>query len=467
MSSENHNQNILKFDFAEKLEILKNIRNQLKNKRFILDESVDKFGFDKLTLLHTVKNEDEVKGYPFSASKVVSKVLRGLKLALKIVPIELKYDKEEHPTSLEFIALKEFTESLVNKNITPHITYYLGSQKITNKSRAVKFLNLKRLEVEEKIRKQSRMLISEFVPGGSLDKWISDVYDNEKSISDSEWKNIVFQIIYTMSVIQHKYRFMHNDFHYGNILIDDSIKPGGYFVYQITRDNTTTEYYLKNTGIIPKLWDCEFCMCYSDKIPNFFPNRFIIGSRKYDTVKHQTEESNSSDTTMFDSNVPYNYNEVYDLHYFLTSLLDLYISKELFDWILDLYPEELIPREETEDTDSDDSEYSEYSSSDEISKEESDKSSDSESSDSESSDKSSDESSDNESSDSESSDSESSVDSYFDPYLAEGRIRNGVEKEFKNLPTPFKLLESPFFENLKNKPDDFKENESIYFKYSF
>ena len=85
-------------------------------------------------------------------------------------------------------------------------------------------LNLKRLEVENVIRTHSNVVISEFVEGKSLDNWIHDTYENDNKISDIQWKIIVFQLIYTIYVMQVYFKLMHNDFHYGNILIDNTIK---------------------------------------------------------------------------------------------------------------------------------------------------------------------------------------------------------------------------------------------------
>jgi serine/threonine protein kinase len=234
----------------EKQKLLRDIRHEIKKKRLLLDEGRERFGMDDMSQLMKVKNTSEVKGYPFKVGKTNS-CLEDTKIALKIVPIETKYEKHEHPCQLENIFLRELTENIVNNNISPHVTYYLGTQKVSNKSRALKQLNLKRLEVEEKIRSHSNMLISEFVEGGSLDNWVFNTYEDDEEITDEQWKSIVFQLIYTIAVIQHYYRMMHNDFHYGNILIDNTLTPGGYFVYEIQNKR----FYLPNTGIIPKIWD--------------------------------------------------------------------------------------------------------------------------------------------------------------------------------------------------------------------
>jgi hypothetical protein len=437
----------------KKIKYLQTIRHEIKKRRIFFDETRERFGLDELSQLVKVKNTSEIKGYPFKGCKgSYNKVTRGIKFGLKVMPIETKYDKSEHPCYLETIILKHLTDNIVNKGISPHLVYYLGTQKVSNKSKSLKMLNLKRLEVDGSIRTHSNMLISEYVDGGSLDNWIYNTYENDKEIKDEQWKNIVFQLIYTIAIIQKYYKMMHNDFHYGNILIDTSIKPGGYLVYNIDKKT----YYIKNTGIIPRLWDFEFSMVYSDKIHDAYPNKFILGPYEYDRKLHKTiitdkEIDNLSDR---DLNVPFNYSEVYDVHYFLTSLLDLYISQELFDWIIELYPREVIP-------DDNDSTSTSKSSS---------------STDSFMSSKSSVDSSANGSAngsvngsvdgsvDEESSRLYKSTDD--NKYLLEGRLMNGAEDVFE-LPTPLELLKNKFFDVFTIKPDDFDEKTAIYFNAGF
>ncbi len=435
----------------EKNKYLNDIRHEIKKKRLIFDESKDKFGLDEFTQLTKVKNTSEIKGYPFRGKKMK---IKNTQFGIKIVPIETKYEKHEHPCNLENLILKELTDKLVNTNISPHITYYLGTQKISNKSKALKMLNLKRLEVEDKIRTHSNMLISEYVEGGSIDNWVFDVYENDKEISDNQWKSIVFQLIYTIYIIQHYYKMMHNDFHYGNILIDNSIKASGYLVYDID----DKRFYIKNTGIIPKLWDFEFSMVYSNNIKDCYANKFIIGSYEYDKKLHKTiiddndNDSNSSLKTE-DLNVPFNYNEMYDVHYFLTSLLDLYISQELFDWVIGLYPRELIPDEET--SSSENSYTSSETTSTSNKKSLIGKLS-----------KLSVNSSTTEST------TESNMENIMESnnssiletkYLSNGRLINGIESMFK-LPKPLDLIRNNFFNELTIKPQDFNEKDAIYFK---
>lgn len=455
--SEKVSMNKIVHEFDKKIKCLQDIRHEIKKKRVLFDENKERFGLDELSQLTKVKNTSEVKGYPFRGSrKDYLKITKGINIGLKIVPIETKYDKREHPCNLENLVLKHLTEHIVNKNISPHIAYYLGTQKVTNKSKALKMLNLKRLEVEEKIRTHSNMLISEFVEGGSLDNWIYEIYEEDNEITDEQWKSIVFQLLYTIAIIQRYYRMMHNDFHYGNILIDDSIKPGGYLVYDINGKR----YYIKNTGVIPKLWDFEFCMVYSDKIPDCYPNKFILGPYQYDKKNHKTIVDPSvldEPEEPEDINVPFNYNEFYDVHYFLTSLLDLYISQELYDWIIQLYPRELIPDEE--------SSSSSTNISSETTTSETETTSDIDTTTSEIDTTTSETETETETDTNKSSDntSHSSLESI---YVAEGRLVNGVEEKFK-LPSPIDLLNETFFESFTKRPADFDENDALYFKAGF
>lgn len=460
--SEKVSMNKIVHEFDKKIKCLQDIRHEIKKKRVLFDENKERFGLDELSQLTKVKNTSEVKGYPFRGSrKDYLKITKGINIGLKIVPIETKYDKREHPCNLENLVLKHLTEHIVNKNISPHIAYYLGTQKVTNKSKALKMLNLKRLEVEEKIRTHSNMLISEFVEGGSLDNWIYEIYEEDNEITDEQWKSIVFQLLYTIAIIQRYYRMMHNDFHYGNILIDDSIKPGGYLVYDINGKR----YYIKNTGVIPKLWDFEFCMVYSDKIPDCYPNKFILGPYQYDKKNHKTIVDPSvldEPEEPEDINVPFNYNEFYDVHYFLTSLLDLYISQELYDWIIQLYPRELIPDEESSSSSTN---ISSETTTSETTTSETETTSDIDTTTSEIDTTTSETETETETDTNKSSDntSHSSLESI---YVAEGRLVNGVEEKFK-LPSPIDLLNETFFESFTKRPADFDENDALYFKAGF
>ena len=231
---------------------------------------------------------------------------------------------------------------------------------------------------------------------------------------------------------------MHNDFHFGNILIDTSIKEGGSFKYVINNTN----FYIPNYGFIPKLWDFEYTMVYSNNLA-CHPNKFVLGPLQYDSKNHKTiEDLDLLDLGTNDDplNVPLQYNEVYDLHYFLTSLLELYdFPNSIKIWIRGLYPEVLIPE-------FDESCYSRKSSGSFQSNNESERSS-SESTRS------------SRSYDTETSQGSSSYDVEETDYLYKGRIKNGKEAEFPNLPTPATLLNDDFFSEFRTNNSDYIVSE--------
>jgi hypothetical protein len=407
----------MKPSYLEKLKNLRQLRQDIKKKRILLDESVENFGLREMTQLAEVKNKDEIKGYPFLG---VDK--RDNRFSFKIVPIEKKYNKHKHPSFLECIFLKELTDAVIHKNISPHIVYYLGYQKVSNKSKALKFLNLRQFEIEGAIHSSSNMLIADYIESGSLNNWIYDMYENKQTIDNTQWKIIAFQLIYTLAVLQKHYKMMHNDCHYGNILIDTSVQSGGYFVYKINKK----KYYIPNTGIIPKFWDFEFTESYNDKIESAYTNQYILS------------DSNSNSTESSDEhNVPYKYNDVYDLHYLLTSLLDLYISEDLFDWILNMYPDELIPEEPVSSDTTTSCTESKKPESDNVS-----------------------------SLLDKLTLTSSSSGEYQRQYLKDGRIINGIEEYF-DLPNPMDLVENEFFSQFLEKPDDYSEHNSSVFDSGF
>ena len=426
----------MKLSYLEKLKNLRDLRQSIKKRKVLLDESLENFGLQEIKQLAEVKNEDQIKGYPFLA---VDKKTNN-KFSLKIVPIEKKYNKAKHPSLLECIFLKELTDNVIHKHITPHVVYYLGYQKVSNHSKALKFLNLRQYEIEGAIHTHSNMLIADYIEGGSLDNWIYDVYENKEKIDDTQWKIIAFQLIYTLAIFQKRYKMMHNDCHYGNILMDTSIKPGGYFVYKINNK----KYYLPNTGVIPKFWDFEFTMAYNDKIETAYHNQYVVS------------EGQNTDTESSEENVPHTYNEVYDLHYLLTSLLDLYISEELFNWILKLYPEELIPEDPSEHSDS-------YTASTTTNTANTSKSM---TITTEETTEETDEKNTGESINSMMNKLSVSTETFHRDYLKDHRIINGMERYFK-LPNPMELLKDDLFSSFLTKPDDYSEHNSFVFESGF
>ena len=195
-------------DFKTRVDSLKTIRNDIKQNRLILDDSRSKFGLDKLKPLIRVEKISQVRGCPHHAVK------DDLHFSVKAVPTRSDFPSENHPNMIEYIFLKEFNDNLVFKGISPHITGYLGAKRVKTDCRGLKHLTFKALEMERVIKSKILLIISEYIDGGSLDE-----YNDTNSLSVREWKMLIFQVIYTLYALQKRYKFMHNDLHFGNILV--------------------------------------------------------------------------------------------------------------------------------------------------------------------------------------------------------------------------------------------------------
>jgi len=307
-----------------RLELLADMQRKILSQDMTFDPEKANFGFKRMEQLFPVV-QDEIKGYPCVA---YDKFSDPIKFGIKVIPLELKYENSTHPCRIEIALLKEFTE-LVTSYVTPHITFFFKEMSVSNKKKALTRFPLKSLRKE--IFKNSNVLVAEYVPGGSIEEWIQE----QPNITEKQWKFIIFSVAWTLLVLQDSYKFLHNDFHYGNILVDTSIDPTDKSIYQYelnkNDESEPTVFNVQNVGLLPKLWDFEFASTYTDDPRTRFKNDFF----------KETEES-----------IPNDFNPYYDLHCFLTSLLELDIPDRLRDFILSWYPEEVLPPMWESDTES-------------------------------------------------------------------------------------------------------------------
>lgn len=166
-------------------------------------------------------------------------------------------------------------------------------------------------------------LISEWASSGDLLDFIRVNYKNMKII---HWKVILFQIIFTLAIIQNKYpSFRHNDLKANNILLSKHKNRDrkllinyhfGDYIYQIP-----------NTGLQVKLWDFDFAsikgMVDNDKVNDEWTDRLNIKNKQ---------------------------NQYYDLHFFFSTLKkkaffkDFYSSwvpEEVHDFVDRIIPEKI------------------------------------------------------------------------------------------------------------------------------
>ena len=159
-------------------------------------------------------------------------------------------------------------------------------------------------------------------------EWINDSIDIDTmsevipklsvtdDVKDDIWRNLVFQVVYSLYILQKKYKFMHNDFHTNNMLIDE-IPVGGYIKYSFN-DN---DYYLPNIGYLVKITDFE-----------------------WSTIEETNHRNGYYEDPIFEG-----FSDSNDLYLFIACLLDLEISKELRDMIMSIYPAEVFNCEENEE----------------------------------------------------------------------------------------------------------------------
>lgn len=281
------------------------------NKKLITwDPQKPKLGMMYIKRLFKDVDYDEVKGYPcigyFDPHDPV-------KIAVKINPLETRYDFTNGPGRMETKIMRELNNVLIKK-YTPHVTMYLHDMDAPNNVSTLTKFPIKRFH--KYIYPSSNVLFTEFVSGGSLESHLK-----RKDMSMLQWKTLIFGVIWTLHVLQSEYKLMHNDCHFGNILVDIyKYNSNDVFEYRLGKKDL---FVLPCTGILPKLWDFEFSKCFSRTDLAF--NQFGRTAKRFNAVS--------------------------DVHYFLTTLLELdNLPSEIRIYIMSLYPSDLIKTDNDEDT---------------------------------------------------------------------------------------------------------------------
>lgn len=261
-------------------------------------------GLSKGKLLKNNTDEDEVKGFPYLCyCEIKSSTVPVL---VKVCPRDL--DDENDNAFVEIMYLILLNDLVLNSGLSPCIpTLYHYFTEVPNESKCLSHVPFKKIKKKNQIKDTSNIFFCEYFNDKDIDSWVEKNYND---ITESHWKSIIFQVIYTLAILQDKFHFMHNDLHPGNVLIA-SVVPDTYLTFKLF----DKVYYVENTGYIPKLWDFEFSNMFKEEYEEYQNIvEFEIG-----------------------------YNPSYDPHVFLKGLLqieDLPINTKLF--IEGLYPQELL-----------------------------------------------------------------------------------------------------------------------------
>ena len=136
------------------------------------------------------------------------------------------------------------------------------------------------------------------------------------------WKVILFQIIFTLAVIQKKYPgFRHNDLKANNILVQITQKPKEEQFFQYKFENK--EFHIPDLGLQTRLWDFDF-----SSIPKMIENQKVNASWT-DKINVKAEP-----------------NRYYDVHYFFCTLLGFFPKlEEICPYELKIFMSKVLPEQ--------------------------------------------------------------------------------------------------------------------------
>ena len=262
----------------------------------------------------------------------------GYEYAIKIVSFSKKGDyglpdNITRPENAELKMLKILSELVILQQ-TPHLilpiaTFYSRIESFTGSNIKKSIINTKKYEqfmekyMSGNFHKYCSILISEWADGGDL---LDFFRMNYKKLRLEHWRNIFFQILAGLAIIQDKYpNFRHNDLKANNILVQHIDQNKNEFRYNINNKI----YSIPNIGIQIKIWDFDFAC-----IPNEVENAKV--NAKWTTKINVTEEKN----------------RYYDIHYFFCTLIkkgffpeilkEPEIDKSVKDFVLRVVPIKLL-----------------------------------------------------------------------------------------------------------------------------
>lgn len=265
-----------------------------------IDINQKNFNFKNKPIMLIEKiNQIEIKGIPY-----LCLTNKNIPILTKIFPCEKNKILDNSFIEISYLYL--FNKEILYKNILPNIPFiYDNYCKIPNNSKCFSHIDFKKLNKISEIENYSNVLFCEYFKEQDIDCW----FENNK-IDEKDIKSIIFQVCFTLAVLQDKYKFMHNDLHPGNVLIDN-INNNEKIQYSFY-DNI---YYINETKFIAKLWDFEFS--------NIHDKKYKIYSNPI-TFKIE-------------------YNQAYDIHKFLKGLLQIETLNDNIKYFIDsLYPKELL-----------------------------------------------------------------------------------------------------------------------------
>ncbi len=205
---------------------------------------------------------------------------------------------------------------LSNKNVAPHFSLYYSSEEALKNGVAL-FKHVPGVYNTFNIRNSVLVYFSEFIEDSqTLKKFLNKIFITETEENANKIaKQLIFQGLYTLYVLNKKIKLCHNDSHSENFFVKQ-IKPTD-LIYNIFGK----KIILKNCSYILKLTDFEFCS--GSGLKNVFKNENIINEYADEQSQLMSIEENN----------------FYDPHFFLTSIYESDFDDSITNFVEDIYKE--------------------------------------------------------------------------------------------------------------------------------
>ena len=206
--------------------------------------------YGDINLLNFFKDKQKIGsigkyGDVYKLSVPISNI--NIDISIKIVPLsyqsKVNIYNTKYPIWREIKAL-ELVSNLIKKRICPNVPL-LYDFYICN------YCNYENPEIDNQKNKTCVLILNE-LSDTDLRRWI--LLKSKQTLNVNYivnmWYNLFFQIFSGLYSIFKYYQLIHNDLHWGNILVSNH-KKGGYWIYEINK----IKFYIPNLGFIMKLWD--------------------------------------------------------------------------------------------------------------------------------------------------------------------------------------------------------------------
>lgn len=246
--------------------------------------------------------------------------------AFKIIPFSSKDSADPHNLlRSEHVeaTISNAMNSLITNHVTPCLKTYIASvthtgiPKLTaNDTHVSSFIQSRK----DKLLNYSIVIVTEWVDGVDLCQYLSTAVIN---FGSNEWRNMLFQLVYTLAAIQKFYAgFKHNDLSCNNILVKTSTHEDAMrSVYTIDHKNF---YLLPNAGFQTILTDFDFAIMPKHGVYN------LKLDREWCKLYNITDERN----------------DYYDLHYMFNDMIVILQEMQVYKYLpvdVRLFIEDVVP----------------------------------------------------------------------------------------------------------------------------